>query len=442
MDSIQLRQERAKAIEMARLLVDRAEVEKRDLDKTEQREFERFLAKADALADLIAGTEGNPAEKKQWEEARGRGLAAVEGFLKQSLGTVAAKRDQPGDFDGGAGLRALDGREVRMLGPEQRLFSGGGAPSLGKMLRGLVTGNWRGAEEEKRALQGATDSLGGFLVPDPLSRRVIDLARAKARVIEAGALTVPMESASLKFARVTSDPIPGWRVENQPIPASGPTFGLLELNARTLGCLVKSSVEIIEDGINMPDLVESVLAQALALELDRAALFGNGTVEPLGLRNWPGAQVIDLGPNGAPITDHKRFSEAVQRILEKNGPDAGLAAIYAPRTAGSIDRFADSTGQPLQAPESFARLRKLPTSQVPINLTKGTATNASVAFVGDFRQLMIGMRTQLALEVSRQAADGTSSAFRDLQIWIRGYLRADVAVSKPEHFVVIDGITP
>ena len=85
-------------------------------------------------------------------------------------------------------------------------------------------------------------------------------------------------------------------------------------------------------------------------------------------------------------------------------------------------------------------LLKLPTAQVPDNLTQGSSSLASDAYVGQWNQLLIGMRQRLVIEASREASDATDSAFRQLQVHIRAYLRADVAVAQPSAFVVITGI--
>ena len=98
----------------------------------------------------------------------------------------------------------------------------------------------------------------------------------------------------------------------------------------------------------------------------------------------------------------------------------------------------DTTGQPLNAPPSYNDLEKFSTSQIPVNL--GTGTDESEAFLGDFSKLMIGMRTNLTLEVSREASDSTNSAFEDMQVWVRIYLRADVQLAKPDQFVYMSGI--
>lgn len=315
--------------------------------------------------------------------------------------------------------------------------------SLGRMLRGIVLGEWRRAEAERRTLSVGDSSLGGYLVPSPLSTRVIDLARNQTRVMQAGAITVPMESNTLTLARVTGDPTAAWKAENAVGSFSDITFGAIELISKSLLALIKTSIEIFEDATNLSSVVENSLAEALALELDRAALYGQGSAaEPLGIVNAANVGVEDLGTNGAALTNYDKFSLAVEKILSANGSSTGLAAIFAPRTAGTLDRLKDTTNQPLVPSASFAALQKLVTKQVPINRTHGSASNASDVFLGDFQQLLIGMRTQLIIEVSRQAGDSAGSAFRGMQVWIRAYLRADVALAQPTHFCKIIGIIP
>jgi hypothetical protein len=49
------------------------------------------------------------------------------------------------------------------------------------------------------------------------------------------------------------------------------------------------------------------------------------------------------------------------------------------------------------------------------------------------------MRTQVVLEASRV---GDTDAFSKMQVLIRGYLRADVQVARPNQFSIVKGIIP
>jgi HK97 family phage major capsid protein len=279
-----------------------------------------------------------------------------------------------------------------------------------------------------------TPSAGGFAVPEALSSRIIDRARNQARVLQAGALTVPMETNTLAMARVAGDPTAAWKVENAQASASDMTLEAVTFTARTLISIVKASVELMEDADQIDDTIEAGLASALALELDRAALRGTGTApEPRGIRNQTGVTVT--GSIGAP--NYGDISTAVQTIRVANGEPN--AYILSARDAGTLDRLADTTGQPLQPPPSVAELRQLVTNQIPTNL--GAGTNESEIYVGDFSSLLIGVRRSITIEVSRQATTGTDSAFDRLQVHIRAYLRADVQLAVPAHFNVLTGVT-
>jgi HK97 family phage major capsid protein len=335
----------------------------------------------------------------------------------------------------------------QVLKPEQRMvdFVRGTYPaeheglSLGRFVRGFITGNWDNADLERRAMAEGTVGAGGALVPTPLSARVIDNLRNQATVLRAGAMAIPMASSTLKLARLKTDPTAAWTAENAEITATDGEFEQVTFNAFKLAGLVKASVELIEDAANADAAIENALAEVLALEMDRAALFGAGTTEPKGIHAYANTIVPEhsMGNNGGQITNFDPFSTAYFKCVTNNVMPS--AVIYAPRTAETIDKLkTGSTLEPLPPPPSFAGLAKFITNQVPVNLTQGTANNASSAFVGDFAGLGIGIRTQLVLEASRTAGD----AFKMGQVHIRAYLRGDIQLLRPKAFTVIRGILP
>ena len=81
-----------------------------------------------------------------------------------------------------------------------------------------------GAEAERRVMGDLTGAHGGFLMPDPISANVIDLARNASVVIRAGAITIPMTTKTLRLARVVTDPTPTWRQEGQTIAEDDGVF--------------------------------------------------------------------------------------------------------------------------------------------------------------------------------------------------------------------------
>lgn len=428
--------ERAGLIQEAREILNKAEREGRGLRGEEERHFNDLLGKADVIAKKISPTIPT-SDRASLEE--------IESDMRKL--TSEPVLEGPGGI-----INLQTGEEVRMLRREERLADHvrynlpagiqASELSLGRFVRGLVTGNWKGSEAEKRTMAEGLDVSGGYLVPTPLALNVIDLARNKAVCFLAGATTIPMDSKTLDVGVVESDPVAYWRAENVAITASDMTFARKQFQAHTLGVLVKSSIELFEDANNIDSLISNAISSAIALELDRVILRGLGAAEePCGIRNWTGIQTIDLGTNGD-VVRYDDFSEAWQKVQEENGPSEGLSVIYSPREAGEVDRYKDGEGLPLKPPASWEKMRKFVTNQIPIDLTKGTSNNASEAYVGHFPDCWVGMRTQVFLEASRTAADSSSSAFSQMQVWLRAYLRADVVLARPGWFVLIDGIIP
>jgi HK97 family phage major capsid protein len=306
--------------------------------------------------------------------------------------------------------------------------------SFGKWLKGTIMGDWRGADEE-RAMSIGTPSAGGYLVPTPLSLGIIDLARNQSRVLEAGAQTMVMEHETLRIARQLADPVATWRAESTPIALSDLTFDSITLNARTLAVIVLFSRELFEDAPNLDTVVRTSMTKSLALELDRVALYGTGDgIQPRGLKTTPGVGTLSMGVNGGAFTNYDPFIQAILQVASNN--ETANAAIMPPRAAASLATLKDSQGRYLSPPTALSDLQMLTTRQLPVNLTQGTATNAADIFLGEWSELLLGLRTQVGIQLLDQR-------YADVgQIAMLAWLRADVAVAHPGAFTVIQGVTP
>lgn len=205
--------------------------------------------------------------------------------------------EQRGEAEGGESVFGLT-REQRMSQfvaartgqPEQRGLSAGRA--VAAILRG---GDWRDAEAEHRVMSTTSGTAGGFMVPDPISTNLIDLARNASVMVRAGVLTIPMSGPNLRIVQVLSDLTAQWRGEGQAIDESDGTFGALNLTAHSLAALVRVNNELLDDVPTFAATLDNQLAAALALKLDYEALYGTRAGRPLGLRNYRGARGVDGG---------------------------------------------------------------------------------------------------------------------------------------------------
>lgn len=305
--------------------------------------------------------------------------------------------------------------------------------SLGEIVRSMAIGG--GSPAVRAALSIGTDSAGGYTVPTLLGSELIDALRAKSSVFESGARTVLLDGGkSTTLARIDADPTATWRAENADVSVSDMTFGAVTLTPKTLGVIVVASRELIEDSVNLDEAIRRSFAAAFAAELDRVALIGAGTgSEPKGVSKTAGIGSYSMGDNGAALTSYDPFIEALAIMQAANAQDP-TAVILAPRTAKAINLFKDSTDQPLQRPKAIENLPFRVTSKLPINETQGSSNAASRAVMGYFPDLLVGVRSQLRIEVLREK-------FSDkLQYGFLGFLRADVALAHVASFCNIVGI--
>ena len=271
-----------------------------------------------------------------------------------------------------------------------------------------------------------------------MSARIIDLARNRSVIMRAGATTVPMTTSEMTIARVATDPTAYWRHEGHHITASEMTFGSLTLVARVLAVLVPVTIELLEDASNAGQVIQSAIAQALALELDRAALrgAGSGSSDPVkGVRYWTGVSTTAIGG----VLAYDNLLDAMTPIESANGtPNAW---ILGPTINGVVRNLKDTTNQYLSQHPDIARLQKLVSNQVPEDL--GDGSDESEIYCGDFASVLIGMRKRVTVEIFAAGRDSDDSfnAMTQLGRWIRVHLRADVAIEQAGSFNVLTGVT-
>jgi HK97 family phage major capsid protein len=324
--------------------------------------------------------------------------------------------------------------------------------SLGKLMRGMATGSWQDAAEERAALAEGATGTGGAFIPTPLSVDVVDLARNKAQVLAAGARTIPMETSTYRIPRWATDPTPGWLGEAGTVSESEPTVDSLTLTAQMLTFLVKASRQVLEDsGPDMTNELKANMAKVIALELDRVALRGTGTApQPHGILGSSGITTTTLGAGnglslstGTPPPAWDPFVDAAQAVMANNFNPG--AVIMASRTIQSLAKTRDTQGRYLEPPplldvndpqdDRAQHVVPLISNQIPVSLTVGTSVDCSEAYTAQWDRLAIGLRSQFSLLLSERYSDVLQYGF------IIG-LRADIALLRPGAFAVTLGIRP
>ena len=299
--------------------------------------------------------------------------------------------------------------------------------NFGSFLRAIALGPRN--EQEQRVLSIGTPSAGGFTVPQPLMVEFIDNLRNEAVVLAAGGVVIPMESKTLDIARLDTDPTPTWRAEGAAVSASDAVFSQVKLDAQDLSVEVVASRELVQDSSNLEAILMRSFIQTFAVELDRVALVGSGTgAEPEGVLNATGVAEIDVAGT---MTRYQSLVALRRNVQQANSNPTAWVMSHA--TQSELAGLEDTTNQPLQAPTYYSELDAFATGGVPDDL--GVGTNESPVFIGNWADLLIGIRHDTSIQLNPFLKAGTG----EISFFV--HLRADVKLARPASFGRIIGNT-
>lgn len=241
--------------------------------------------------------------------------------------------------------------------------------------------------------------------------------RPASHVLASGAQIVPITSDDTSIARLDTDPTISWKAENASITDSDPTFGRVRFQPKTAVALVKVSRELVEDSLNIETALSQAFVGSFAAEVDRVSLEGSGTgSEPTGLLNMSGINELDLDGE---FGNYLPLLQAYEAVMDDNSmPDGNV--LLAPRDWTQLQQLMDSNGQPVNPPSALKDVIYRPTKS--ISTVGGVDNNASTVYVGRWTDFLIGLRTDVRIELLKETFAGS------LQYGFLAYMRMDVAV--------------
>lgn len=402
-----------------------------------------------AARDLI---DRGTAEKRALTDDERQAFDVATDAMRQigrELDSDEANRDgNPLDGRGGRGtiIRDKRGVEHRLLGKNDRLrplheadeeHSWAEEVGIGGLVRALVLGPQTDAE--KRALGETPSSAGGFAVPTIVAEQVIDKLRPLNALTQAGAQTITLDAAETRFAIWSADPTFNWIAGDGGVPVdpdAKAAFGMVAFQPRTMLAIIPVGRTLFEDAPNAPAALERAIALGLANEIDRIGFNGGkaSNAEPLGMRytiDFP--TIAPAGGNGAAPADYSLVLQALQTIQNANGRPP-TALILNPHVSFELNNLQDTLHQPLRRPPSIEQLPFMVTSQLSQDETEGSSNVASSAYLGDFTDFWIGVRSQLSIRLLQEYFAPTN------QIGIAATMRVDVATMRLGSFCRIKGL--
>jgi len=268
----------------------------------------------------------------------------------------------------------------------------------------------------KRDLTVGTASAAGDLVfTDARPGSFIELLRNRLALASLGVQTLTGLVGPVAIPKQTGGATAYWVAEKGEPTESNPTVGQVNLNAKTLGAFTEFSRRLIlQSSIDVESMVRRELATVMALEIDRAALYGTGTSsQPKGLKFVTGINTVDFAAN-APT-----YAEVVAMETAINADNADIGAM----SYLTNSFFFDGTATTEKA-SSTAQFILEPGGTVNgYNVVRSNQVESNDVFFGVWNQILMGMWGALDLQVNPYALDKSGgvrvTAFQDVDVAVR-----------------------
>jgi len=246
----------------------------------------------------------------------------------------------------------------------------------------------------RRDLVVGTPTAGGDLVDDVLlAGSFIDLLRNRLAIAQAGATMLTGLQGNVSVPRLTSSATAYWVGENSAPTESQQAIDQVNMTPKTVGAFVDYSRRLLlQSSIDVEGMVRNDLARVIALEIDRAAIYGTGSSnQPQGLTNVSGI-------GSETLTSFGTFSEyiAMETDVAAANADAGaLRYIINASARGSLKSTekASNTAQFVYENDQI--------NGYPVIVSNQLANND--ALFGDFSMFIMGMWSGLDLTVDPYA---------------------------------------
>jgi HK97 family phage major capsid protein len=284
---------------------------------------------------------------------------------------------------------------------------------LGNALAAMACGEGHRYREEVRALSEGINTAGGLMVSEELSAQIIDLARAKSVVFEAGAVVVPMQSDTLRLVRIGADASVAQVGEGATISESDGSFDSILLTARKLATLTSATNELLADAANASEVIVSSLAAGMGVAMDDYILDKIFASTQLGTE----ASIASIG--------YADLLKARHDVRQLNGNPATL--ICNPALPYDLSLLTEATTNAFMQP---------PAQLADLQILDSTAVSDDHALLGDFSKVIVGMRKNIELRMSSEAG----SAFAKDITYFRCLTRLDANLMQG-HIRILAGIS-
>ena len=377
--------------------------------------IERGASEADAMRDVLATI---AKRAKQPAQPAAPAAAAAQPIARSADIGLTDKETRRYSF-----LRAIraqllpNDRNAQEAAAFEREVSQAVEAQLGTTARGYLVAN----EVLHRDLTVGTASAAGDLVfTDARPGSFIELLRNRLALSTLGVTMLSGLNGPVAIPRQTGAATAYWVAEKGDPTESNPTVDQVNLTAKTLGAYTEFSRRLIlQSSIDVEQMVRTELATVIALEIDRAALYGTGSSsQPEGLKFTTGINTEDFGA-AAPT-----YTELVSMETKVNADNADIGAMSYITNSTVYGGF--KTTSKIGSEAQFVLEPGGTVNGYPVVRSNQIASGD--VFFGVWNQMIMGMWGALDLQVNPYALDKSGG------VRVTALQDVDGAVRHPEAF--------
>lgn len=265
---------------------------------------------------------------------------------------------------------------------------------------------------------GAPTAGGNLVATELLSGSFIELLRNRMAMMQAGVSMLTGLQGNISIPRQTSAATAYWVGEGGSPTESQQSIDQVNMTPKTVGAFVDYSRRLLlQSSIDVERMVRDDLARVIALELDRAAIYGTGSSnQPLGLVNTSGIGAETLTGAGT-------FAQliAMETDVAVANADAGSMRYIMNAAARGALKSASKVGTEAQFIWENGEVNGYP-------VIVSNQLQSNDALFGDFSQFVVGMWSGLDLTVDPYAG-ATAGTVRIIALQ-----DVDFAVKQPGAF--------
>lgn len=275
---------------------------------------------------------------------------------------------------------------------------------------------------------------------------IIDVLLPRTVLANLGVTRFDNLTGNLDLPQASTQPSAGWNTENGTATEKSPAFGKVSFSPKRLAAFIQVSNQLLRQSSNSIDAyVRQYLVNAMAQELEKAAIKGGGSNEPTGIIGNANVNVIYAGgaasnstnANGAAVV----WADVVNAMKAVENSNAmGQAYLTNPLVKAALQttaRQASGVEGNFILQSGAGELNGYPlavTTNVPSTLSKGSASDLSALIFGDFSQLCVA--SWGGMELTVDPFSGATAGLTNMVL--NSYM--DVNLLQPKAFAVCKDI--